>query len=1253
MNRIFGIALKLIFLSAFAFIISFNQVCSQSNQWAWMKGDTTETVINHAIAHYGILGIADTANRPGSREGGVTWKDNAGNQWLFGGFGLGVNNNGFLNDLWMYNPLTNKWTWVKGDSLIDKNGVYGILNTASPLTTAKPGSRTNAVSWTDASGNFWLFGGIGFANSGGLSRLNDLWKFNVTTKLWTWVKGDSSQNKVGVYGILNTVSPLAVNKPGARSGAVGWKDTNGNFWLFGGEGFAKTGSLGYMNDLWKYNPSMNLWTWVHGDSLVNQVGVSGNITIPAAANKPGARYLSTSMTDASGRFWLFGGAAFTPMYFNDLWVYNPANNQWTWMKGNNYYSFGGFEGDYGLLGVSSSTNNPGSRIGASGWRDNTGNLWLFGGNGRNENFGSYDMLNDLWKYNLSTNEWTWIKGSSNGIEHGNNGIAGVPNQVNTPGSRMGESQTWTDASGNLWLFGGNGYGDYNVQGYLNELWIFNPITQEWTWKRDNSRMESFFASNYGSSGITTNTNKPGGRYGAGAWSDISGEYWLFGGYGKSGVDTGLLNDLWKYNSANNQWTWIHGDSVQNKYGNYGITNVPDAANKPGSREGATTWTDSNGNLWLFGGYGYGSTGIKGYLNDLWKFNKLTKQWTWVKGGQGVNSLGIYGTIGVTNPANNPGGRQNAVGNWVDANGNLWLMGGKGNASIEPPEYENGYLNDLWRYNPSNNEWTWMKGSDTYLTYPLYGTKGLESDNGKPGGRYKATSFMDTAGNFYLFGGIGVAGGGVYSVLNDLWKYIPSSNKWVWITGDTTGDNSGVYSAMGMYAFGNKPGSRYGASCWVDSDNNMLLFGGFGRAADPDEGNLNDLWKYNFITNQWSWISGKNTLNNLNVYGTQSLPGPNNNPGGRYNCVTWKGGNASFWLFGGNGLTNASSQNQLNDVWKLNTPCSGSIILNPIATSPCYNGGTINLTATGGTSYEWYKNGVLIAGVTGSSYSANSAGSYYVKGNVGSCTGVYSNEILLQNPPITPSLGGTGVYCLGDPVNVGIPQTEPDQDYTWLRNNGAVFGPIGGNGGNQSLQFNMDFGRSGTYIVESRKTGCNNVFSNNVYVGLAEIIGLSASIVCTDQISFSWNRVLPSFVPQKYEYAVTTSPFPPSNGVATTSVAILVSSLLPGTSYYIHVRSACGFDLTNFGNWNTLQVTTESTPLPANTAEWSGSYDQNWTDSRNWKCGVVPGATSIVNINGGKPNYPYLANNVIVKSLNLNPGADMEIAPGFKITVTSQ
>ena len=53
-------------------------------------------------------------------------------------------------------------------------------------------------------------------------------------------------------------------------------------------------------------------------------------------------------------------------------------------------------------------------------------------------------------------------------------------------------------------------------------------------------------------------------------------------------------------------------------GTYGSS--PSVRNMPGARYKAVTWTDANGSVWLFGGYGFGSTANNfGDLNDLWVY----------------------------------------------------------------------------------------------------------------------------------------------------------------------------------------------------------------------------------------------------------------------------------------------------------------------------------------------------------------------------------------------------------------------------------------------------------------------------------------------------------------------------------------------------------------------------------------------------------------------------------------------------------
>ena len=111
---------------------------------------------------------------------------------------------------------------------------------------------------------------------------------------------------------------------------------------------------------------------------------------------------------------------------------------------------------------------------------------------------------------------------------------------------------------------------------------------------------------------------PGARFDSASWTDSTGNLWLSGGNG-SGDDYGYLNDLWRYDIATGMWTWMSGAETADQVGNFGTRGVPDAHNVPGARQYSVSWTDSVGNLWLFGGSVKVGTNINGQLNDLWRY----------------------------------------------------------------------------------------------------------------------------------------------------------------------------------------------------------------------------------------------------------------------------------------------------------------------------------------------------------------------------------------------------------------------------------------------------------------------------------------------------------------------------------------------------------------------------------------------------------------------------------------------------------
>ena len=514
------------------------------NDWTWIDGTKTAGTI--AAPQYGSFPATAPptvpnpfTNTPGARYGAAGWTDKGGNLWLFGGDGWELAGgtpqdtlNAPMNDLWvcvMIGPDYCQW---------QLQGAYDptVVNTVPPTTVGKqiianaqherqggsysspfvPPARLGAATWTDNTGNLWLFGG-----SNGANYLNDLWEFHASTLSadftasagqWTWQSGASTQfvDQNGVY------PPTANPYPGARTNAVSWTDASGNFWLFGGFGKDGAGTLGFLNDLWEYTGGT--WTFISGSSLANQVGIYGTPGVASGTNAPGGRQEAVGWADAAGNLWLFGGEGEdgnNPPTANgildDLWVYNITANQWTFVMGNTtanqtgVYEAQTVVGPVSTIGAAStcgltvgltvggkvicspvSTTGalPGSRWGASGWTDAGGNFWLYGGwgldsSGTNGN----GALNDLWVYTPNSTvgqpgTWTWIKGSNTGAANGIYGDEVRPYktyEIWTPGGRSNATH-WVDGNGQLWLFGGAGYDSTSTtgNGYLNDMWRYLP-----------------------------------------------------------------------------------------------------------------------------------------------------------------------------------------------------------------------------------------------------------------------------------------------------------------------------------------------------------------------------------------------------------------------------------------------------------------------------------------------------------------------------------------------------------------------------------------------------------------------------------------------------------------------------------------------------------------------------------------------------------------------------------------------------------
>lgn len=129
-------------------------------------------------------------------------------------------------------------------------------------------------------------------------------------------------------------------------------------------------------------------------------------------------------------------------------------------------------------------------------------------------------------------------------------------------------------------------------------------------------------------------------------------------------------------------------------------------------------------------------------------------------------------------------------------------------------------------------------------------------------------------------------------------------------------------------------------------------------------------------------------------------------------------------------------------------------------------------------------------------------------------------------------------------------------------------------------------------------GLTFVFENNSCFSPQAI---TSTNVTNNSLSFRWSRQNNVAV-SGYQFAATTSSTPPASGTATTDTFATVGSLLPTTTYFVHVRTNCG---NGFSSWTTQRIATGG-PV-------SSIASGLWSNPAIWSSGAVPSISSEVTI----------------------------------------
>jgi hypothetical protein len=264
---------------------------------------------------------------------------------------------------------------------------------------------------------------------------------------------------------------------------------------------------------------------------------------------------------------------------------------------------------------------------------------------------------------------------------------------------------------------------------------------------------------------------------------------------------------------------------------------------------------------------------------------------------------------------------------------------------------------------------------------------------------------------------------------------------------------------------------------------------------------------------------------------------------------------------------------------------------PNITGVNYTGANISWTAvTGASGYEFAittsatppTSGTAITTTTHSPTSLSSATTYYFHLRTQCSTGIFSSWTTASfttptcSAPASPNI--TAVTYNSANINWGTIASAIGYEYAITTS--ATPPASGLSTTATSVNPNSLLGAT-TYYVHLRTECAAGVFSSWTTANFTTLTPpcdptatITVNGITTTAANINWAPVTGAI---GYEYAVVTSPTPPASGTATTGTTFNPTTLTPGTTYFVHVRTQCGASL--FSIWKTTSFTTAFPPCP--------------------------------------------------------------------------